>query len=134
MTVRRLDHVAVPVDDMEAMLRFYRSLGFTVDDRHAPKLYAVCQGDMKLNLHAPELWGSPRFELRGLTAKPGCGDICMVWGGTETELEALLWEAAVEVIEGPAPRVGGAGSGSVTGISRYCRDPDGNLLEFIVYR
>ncbi len=30
-------------------------------------------------------------------------------------------------------RRGGRGGGSVEGMSRYVRDPDGNLLEFIVY-
>ncbi|MGF1596017.1 MAG: VOC family protein [Acidimicrobiales bacterium] len=133
MTVRRLDHVALPVDDMDAMLGFYRALGFTVDDSYAPKLYSVCQGDMKFNLHAPALWRSPRFELRGPSATPGCGDVCLVWDGTEDDLEAVLAAAGATVIEGPAPRVGGADGGTTTGTSRYCRDPDGNLLEFIVY-
>jgi catechol 2,3-dioxygenase-like lactoylglutathione lyase family enzyme len=133
MGVRRLDHVAIPVADMAAMLAFYTSLGFTVDDSHAPLLFSVCQGDMKLNLHGPKLWGSGRFDLRGPTATPGCGDICMVWAGTEAELDALLAAAAVDVIEGPIDRVGGKDAGTATGTSRYVRDPDRNLLEFIVY-
>lgn len=133
MTIGRLDHVALPVDDMEAMLAFYRSLGFVVDDTHAPHVYSVSQGDMKLNLHAPRLWTSERFDLRGPTAQPGCGDVCMVWTGTEVELDALLAGASVEVIEGPVERVGGKAAGTATGISRYVRDPEHNLLEFIVY-
>lgn len=133
MTVTRLDHVALPVREMEPMLAFYRSLGFAVDDEHAPHLYSVCQGDMKLNLHAPRLWQSGRFDLRGPTAEPGCGDVCMVWAGDEQQLADLLASAGVDVIEGPVERVGGKDRGSATGTSRYCRDPDGNLLEFIVY-
>lgn len=133
MTVRRLDHVALPVDDMAPMVAFYVSLGFTVDDAHAPHLYSVCQGDMKLNLHAPALWRSGRFDLRGPAALPGCGDICLVWDGTEAELDELLASAAVEVIEGPVERVGGRDGGTATGVSRYVRDPERNLVEFIVY-
>lgn len=133
MAVSRLDHVAIPVDDMEPMLAFYRSLGFAVDDEHAPILYAVACGDMKLNLHSPRLWQSAKFALRGPTAQPGCGDVCMVWDGDSAELDALLVSAEVDVIEGPVERVGGKAGGTATGISRYCRDPDGNLLEFIIY-
>ena len=133
MTVERLDHVAIPVADMAPMLDFYRSLGFTIDDEHAPLLYSVCQGDMKLNLHSPKLWQSPRFDLRGPTAEPGSGDVCMVWTGGSDELDELLAAAGVDVIEGPVERVGGKDTGSATGISRYCRDPEQNLLEFIIY-
>jgi lactoylglutathione lyase len=133
MGVRRLDHVAVPVDDMQAMLAFYRALGFTVDDAHAPILYSVSQGDMKINLHSQRLWQSPKFDLRGPTAQPGCGDVCMVWDSTEAALVELLGEAGAEVIEGPVERVGGRATGTATGTSRYVRDPDGNLLEFIIY-
>jgi catechol 2,3-dioxygenase-like lactoylglutathione lyase family enzyme len=133
MTVRRLDHVALPVNDMEAMLAFYRRLGFRVDESNAPILYSVCLGDMKFNLHSPRLWQSPRFKLRGPSAAPGCGDVCLVWDGTEAALEELLASAGAPVIEGPAPRVGGRNTGLDTGTSRYIRDPEGNLLEFIVY-
>jgi len=133
MPIRRLDHVAIPVAEMGPMLEFYQSLGFTVDDEYAPLFYSVCQGDMKLNLHSPKLWQSKKFDLRGPTAEPGCGDVCMVWDSSEAELEALLQTAGVKIIEGAVERVGGKDGGTATGSSRYCRDPDGNLLEFIVY-
>lgn len=133
MTVRRLDHVALPVHDMDAMVAFYAALGFRVDDSLAPELVSVCQGDMKLNLHSPSLWTSARFDLRGPTAAPGCGDLCLVWDGAEDDLVALLTAASAEVIEGPVERVGGRDAGSAVGTSRYVRDPEGNLLEFIIY-
>lgn len=133
MTVQRLDHVAIPVNDMEPMLAFYQALGFSVDDTMVPLMYSVCQGDMKLNLHFPDLWQSTSFDLRGPTAQPGCGDVCMVWSGTEDELIELLAAAEAPIIEGPVARIGGASEGSATGMSRYTRDPEGNLLEFIIY-
>jgi catechol 2,3-dioxygenase-like lactoylglutathione lyase family enzyme len=123
-----LDHVAIPVADMEAMLNFYRQLGFGVDDTLAPVLYAVTFGANKINFHSPGLWQSGKFDLRGPAAKPGCGDFCFVWEGGESELEDLL--KGDEIIEGPVERVGGRNQ---NGCSRYVRDPDGNLLEFIVY-
>ena len=133
MGVRRLDHVAIPVNDMGPMLAFYTSIGFTVDESMAPLMFSVCQGDMKLNLHAPRLWQSAKFDLRGPMARPGCGDVCMVWDRSEADLDAMLAAASVEVIEGPVERVGGKDTGSTTGTSRYVRDPERNLLEFIVY-
>lgn len=133
MGVSRLDHVAVPCTDPTVMVEFYRQLGFRVDDEHAPLLWSVCAGDMKLNLHAPELWQSPRFDLRGPTARPGSADICLVWDSSADELQALLEQAGAAVIEGPVERVGGADHGRTTGVSRYIRDPEDNLVEFIIY-
>lgn len=123
-----LDHAAIPVADMEAMLSFYGQLGFGVDDALAPALYAVTFGANKINFHSPRLWQSGEFDLRGPSAEPGCGDFCFVWGGTESELERLL--EGIDIIEGPVERVGGRNQ---RGQSRYVRDPDGNLLEFIIY-
>ena len=72
----------------------------------------------------------PRFTLRGPTAEPGCGDFCFVWDASTVELAEMLARLDVPVVEGPVDRVGGRGR---TGRSTYIRDPDGNLLEFIVY-
>lgn len=113
------------------MVAFYVGLGFRADNDMEPLLVSVCQGDMKINLHSPKLWQSERFDLRGPTAQPGSGDICMVWDGTEEQLDRLL--ADVEVIEGPVDRTGGKGNGTTVGVSRYIRDPEHNLLEFIIY-
>ncbi|MEM9041921.1 MAG: hypothetical protein AAGD33_18690 [Actinomycetota bacterium] len=133
MTIRRLDHVAVPVDQMEPMVEFYASLGFVVDESLAPLLVSVSAGDMKINLHDRSLWESGAFDLRGPTAVPGCLDICVVWDGDGTDLDELLTDASIEMIEGPVERDGGRDCGTATGASRYVRDPDGNLVEFIIY-
>ena len=47
-------------------------------------------------------------------------------------LRRLGRERGAVVIE-TGPRQGGRNGGVDTGISRYIRDPDGNLLEFIIY-
>ena len=49
------------------------------------------------------------------------------------ELRATLERAGAPVELGPVDRVGGRDGGVAAGISYYLRDPDGNLLEFIVY-
>ena len=130
MPVAAFDHAAIPIDDVDAMLRFYAALGFEVQEVRPPFFYSVGFGTNKINFHGPEAWGSPGFTLRGPSAKPGCGDFCFAWDGSAEELAEMLARLDLSVVEGPVPRVGGRGE---TGQSTYIRDPDGNLLEFIVY-
>ena len=67
---------------------------------------------------------------RAPAAVPPCGDLCFVWEGSADSLKDLLHHAAVKVELGPVPREGGRRK---TGSSVYVRDPDGNLLEFMIY-
>jgi catechol 2,3-dioxygenase-like lactoylglutathione lyase family enzyme len=138
MGVVRFDHVAIPTANPEAMLRFYHKLGFTVptveDWRERKRPYFAIQfGDNKINVHAPELWRDEHFSLRGTTALPGCGDFCFVWEGTVASLSSTLAAAGAAIVEGPVEREGGRDGGRDRGTSIYTRDPDANLLEFIVY-
>ena len=130
MSIAGFDHAAIPIERVDEMLAFYERLGFVVDRTGAPLFYAAKFGENKINMHGPDLWRSGRFELRGPTAAPGCGDFCFVWSGSVGALDELLAGAGADVVEGPVERVGGGG----TGTSTYVRDPDANLLEFIVYR
>lgn len=133
MGIRAFDHAAVPVRDMEAMLAFYRKLGCTISEDYAPIVYSACFGDNRINFHAPQLWQSEDFTLRGPAALPGCGDFCFVWEGGAESLAELIAALEVEVVTGPVERRGGRAGGTGMGTSTYVRDPDGNLLEFIVY-
>jgi catechol 2,3-dioxygenase-like lactoylglutathione lyase family enzyme len=138
MTVTGFDHVAIPTARPEEMLRFYRALGFSApapEDWRAQSapFFSIQFGENKINVHAPALWQNPAFTLRGPTAQPGCGDFCFVWSGTVAELKAALQRAGAAIEEGPVERVGGRSSGRAKGTSIYTRDPDDNLLEFIVY-
>ena len=126
--VRGFDHVSLPMEHTDEMVAFYRSLGFDVAEH--PHVVSVYVGDQMINLHRPEIWQRKGFTLRGPAAQPSCGDLCFVWEGSPDALHALLAEAGAEIIEGPVEREGGrrAGASSV-----YTRDPDGNLLEFMIY-
>ena len=126
-----LDHVAVPIANVEAMLAFYEAVGFVV--RRGERLHSIHFGNNRMNFHAPELWNDERFTLRGPTARPGCGDFCFVWQGSVEGIVERLRRLEVEIIEGPVAREGGRNGGAVTGTSVYVRDPDGNLLEFMAY-
>ncbi len=45
----------------------------------------------------------------------------------------MLHEAGAKIVEGPIERIGGRDNGHAKGTSTYVRDPDSNLLEFIIY-
>ena len=53
-----------------------------------------------------------------------------MWDGSPESLDAALDRAGAEVEEGPVSRHGARG---VDATSVYVRDPDGNLLEFMIY-
>ena len=62
MTIQSFDHVAIPIQNTEAMLNFYRALGFGVTERE--HFYSVHFGANKINFHGPERWQSGKFTLR----------------------------------------------------------------------
>lgn len=126
--VRGFDHVALPMQNTEAMLAFYRALGF--DIKEGPQACSVYVGEQMINFHRPELWHQETFTLRAPAAKPPCGDLCFVWDGGLNQLKAMLDRASAKIVIGPVPRQGGRRK---SGSSVYVRDPDGNLLEFIIY-
>jgi catechol 2,3-dioxygenase-like lactoylglutathione lyase family enzyme len=127
-SIRGFDHVALPMQHTEEMLAFYRSLGSAViENANACSVYI---GDQMINFHRPTHWQDKTFTLRAPAARPPCGDICFVWDGTPASLKVMLDRAGAKVIEGPVERQGGRKKAAS---SVYVRDPDGNLLEFMIY-
>jgi len=119
------DHCVVHVSDWERSNPFYRDVvGATVVERGPG--YAYRFGDVQLNLHGPGVDPAP---VAALPVAPGNSDLCFVWDGTIEEAIAHLDRHGVHVEEGPVERHGARGAGT----SVYFRDPDGSLLEFIVY-
>ena len=127
-SVRGFDHVALPMQNTDAMLAFYRGLGFQVTEN--PTACSVYFGDNMINFHRPATWQRESFTLRAPAARPPCGDLCFVWDGTANSLKAMLDRAGAKIIEGPVGRQGGRRKAAS---SVYVRDPDGNLLEFMIY-
>jgi catechol 2,3-dioxygenase-like lactoylglutathione lyase family enzyme len=126
--VAGFDHVSLPMQNTDAMVAFYRALGLDVaENRHVVSVYV---GNQMINLHRPETWPRPGFTLRAPAAQPPCGDLCFVWDGSAASLHARLASAGAEVEEGPVDREGGR---RAPASSVYTRDPDGNLLEFMIY-
>jgi catechol 2,3-dioxygenase-like lactoylglutathione lyase family enzyme len=136
--IASFDHAVIPTSQPEEMIAFYKKLGFSVVNEEEwrqgkARAFAFAFGDSKINVHPPEVWQNTGFTLRGPTAVPGCGDFCFVWDGTIEEAKAMLDAAGAEVIVGPVQRDGGRAFGRTVGTSLYTRDPDQNLLEFMVY-
>jgi catechol 2,3-dioxygenase-like lactoylglutathione lyase family enzyme len=134
MAVSGFDHVALPTARPEEMIEFYGRLGFVVPRidawrKAAKPFFSVLFGDQKINFHAASLWQNPDFRLRGPSATPGCGDLCFVWEGGARALDSMLEAAGASIVAGPVELRGARGRGT----SVYIRDPDENLLEFIVY-
>jgi catechol 2,3-dioxygenase-like lactoylglutathione lyase family enzyme len=126
--LRGFDHVSLPMRDTAAMVAFYRSLGLDVAEN--PHVVSVYAGDQMINLHRPEMWQRKGFTLRAPAATPPCGDLCFVWEGSRESLHATLEHAGARIEEGPVERQGGR---RAPASSVYVRDPDGNLLEFMIY-
>jgi catechol 2,3-dioxygenase-like lactoylglutathione lyase family enzyme len=122
-----IDHVALPMQNPEATVAFYRALGLKV--KESEYLVQVYIGNQMINFHRPEVWQRD-FSLRAPAARPPCGDLCFVWKGPADALMQLLERAGAKVEEGPVERDGGR---QALGMSVYTRDPDGNLVEFLTY-
>src|SRR6266849_7895926 len=103
--VRGFDHVALPMQNVEAMLAFYRRLGFQVNE--GAQACSVHFGTQMINFHRPSLWQNATFTLRAPAAKPPCGDLCFVWDGTPESVSAALAKANAKVETGPVSRQGG---------------------------
>lgn len=134
MATVSIDHIAMPTSNAERLIGFYKSIGFTINDEAAwregkANIFSIQIGDSKINVHPEGFTAS----LRGLTAVPGCTDICFVWNGTADECKQMLEDAGVEIIRGPGPRRGARAGGCLPAVSLYARDPDQNLLEWMIY-
>ena len=132
MSTVSIDHIAMPTANADRLIAFYKRIGFTINDEEEwragkANAFSIQVGSSKINVH-PEGYTA---SLRGPTAVPGSADICFVWNGTAEECCQMLEDAGVEIIAGPGPRRGALRGRNA--VSLYVRDPDQNLLEWMVY-
>jgi catechol 2,3-dioxygenase-like lactoylglutathione lyase family enzyme len=120
-----LDHCVIHVSDWDRSNAFYRDvLGAEVVPRGPGFAYRF--GDRQLNCHGPGVRAEP---VARVPVQPGNSDLCLAWDGSVEEARDHLAAHGIEVELGPVPRFGARGEGT----SLYFRDPDGSLLEFIIY-
>ena len=119
------DHCVIHVGDWDRATTFYRDV-LQAEIVPYGKGAMFRFGPVQLNTHGPEKIGTPRARL---PVMPGGSDLCFEWHGTVTDAQTHLEAHGVEVELGPVERIGAKGNGT----SLYFRDPDGSLLEFIVY-
>jgi catechol 2,3-dioxygenase-like lactoylglutathione lyase family enzyme len=121
----RFDHCVIHVSNWERSNKFYKDvLGAEVIKRGSGWAYRIAS--VQLNCHGPGVEASP---LAQHPVIPGNSDLCFEWVGTVDEVLIHLKQYGIEVELGPINRSGALGQG----MSVYFRDPDGSLLEFIVY-
>jgi catechol 2,3-dioxygenase-like lactoylglutathione lyase family enzyme len=121
----KLDHCVVHVSDWERSNAFYRDV-LWAELVQRPVGWAYRFADTQLNLHGP---GFKPAEVARLPVQPGNSDLCFEWKGPIADAVAHLARCGVMIEAGPMQRFGARGEGT----SVYFRDPDGSLLEFIVY-
>src|SRR6266446_1079901 len=122
----KLDHCVIAVTDWDRSNAFYRDvLGAELVELTYGR-WAYRFGEQQLNVHGP---GSEPHPRAADPVRPGNSDLCFVWDGTVADAIEHLLAHGVEVELGPVARRGARGLGT----SVYFRDPDGSLLELIVY-
>jgi catechol 2,3-dioxygenase-like lactoylglutathione lyase family enzyme len=125
--VAGLDHVVLAVSEWERSNVFYRDvLGAEVLELSYGRYAYRLPDGRQLNVHGPGATPHPRALD---PVRPGSSDLCFAWDGSPGEAVEHLRSHGVEVELGPVARTGARGPGT----SVYFRDPDGSLLELIVY-
>ncbi len=125
ISIDRLDHIVLTVNDIEVTVQFYISvLGMERAELGGGRV-ALKFGRQKINLHQ----AGKEFEPKAKNPVPGSADLCFI---TETSLADAMDHVknkGIKILEGPLNRTGA--HGPIT--SFYFRDPDGNLIEVSVH-
>ncbi|MGY8870023.1 MAG: VOC family protein [Pseudomonadales bacterium] len=125
MIVKRLDHLVLTVQDIEASVGFYqRVLGMTKEVFSEGRI-ALSFGEQKINLHE----SGREFEPKAGLVQVGSADLCFIIETPLSEAVMHLRGCKVELLEGPVKRTGALGPI----MSLYFRDPDMNLIEVSNY-
>ena len=121
MTLEKLDHLVLPVSNIDAIATFYTTYLGMEKRIFGDNRVALHFGDQKINLH-PAGWD---YEPKAKVSTPGSADLCFIVSERVESLQTKLVQLGVDIIEGPVERTGATGRLR----SIYIRDPDGNLIE-----
>ena len=121
MKLEKLDHLVLPVSDIDTIAMFYTTYLGMEKRTFGEGRVALHFGNQKINLH-PAGWD---YEPKARVSIAGSADLCFIVSEQVQLLQADLVDSGVEIIEGPVVRTGATGRLC----SIYVRDPDGNLIE-----
>ena len=121
MILEKLDHLVLPVSDIDAIATFYTTYLGMEKRIFGDNRVALHFGDQKINLH-PAGWD---YEPKARVSIAGSADLCFIVSERVESLQTKLVLLGIEIIEGPVERTGATGRLR----SIYIRDPDGNLIE-----
>ncbi|TKA23030.1 hypothetical protein B0A50_07248 [Salinomyces thailandicus] len=129
--VKALDHVVLTCRHLPKTIDFYTTrLGMKHQTFGPPgqERHALAFGSQKINLHQ----AGAEFEPKARSVQPGSGDLCFITDHPVDSVLASLNSSGVEVLEGGkvVDRTGAVGKLR----SVYCRDPDGNLVEYVGFK
>lgn len=120
MKIKKIDHIVIPVSDIEKAIGFYVGvLNMRLDTSR--NRYAVSFGSQKINLHV----GLAEFLPAARNPAYGSADLCLLVEGDLNEVKKELESKGITIEEGIVRRNGSRGPID----SIYIRDPDGNLVE-----
>ena len=101
-----IDHVAMPVGDIERAVEFYtRVIGAKADGLEKWRagkwaIVSISFGRNRFNLHPPD----NKITLKATHPMIGGGDYCFVWPGTPDSAIEHLRRNSIEIEEGPVRR------------------------------
>lgn len=129
-TAASLDHLVLTVKDLDASIKFYEKyLGMkhTAFSSGGVERHALTFGGQKINLHL----SGKEFEPKARIVQPGSGDLCFLVHDNIDNVLQRLHSDGINILEGGkvVDRTGARGKLR----SVYVRDPDGNLIEYVVF-
>ena len=137
-SVQSLDHLVLTVHSISKTTDWYsRFLGMKSESfvsQATPDItrHSLIFGQQKINLHELGI----EFEPKARNVKDGSADLCFLTEESVHDIRGKLIDSGVEMVDLGEESVRGGGIVVRTGArgklrSVYCRDPDGNLIEYV---
>ncbi|MDD6172629.1 MAG: VOC family protein [Ligilactobacillus ruminis] len=129
MKIKRIDHIVLPVSNLEAAVRFYHETFDMplISDQSDDSVRTLRCGHQLIRLvETSELKARKQ---KAASICPGACALCIVSGDKMKDIINHLKSYFVEIIEGPVERYGSEGKME----SIYIHDLDSNLIEISVY-
>ena len=115
MKIKNIDHIVIPVSDIDKSLHFYTEvLGMEADTSN--QRFAVKFGNQKINLHV----GKAQFLPTAKHPAFGSADICLLTEGNIEEIKVEVESKGIEIEVGIVQRQGAQGA-----IRSYANQPGG---------